>query len=94
MRAHVIESVEENGTEWGISFTNNNPEAKDYFKMPDKETAFRLQRYIGNIEGYPLGFVEIAYNSAYNTGYMDCRDKATNKIPPFERFSIDNKLQS
>lgn len=42
----VIESVESEGTEWGISFTNPNPEAKDYFEMPNKETAFRLKDYL------------------------------------------------
>ena len=46
----VIESVESEGTEWGISFTNPNPEAKDYFQMPNKETAFRLKDYLDNIE--------------------------------------------
>lgn len=39
----VIESVDADGTEWGISFTDNNPKEEDYFKMPDKETAFRLK---------------------------------------------------
>lgn len=43
MNIQVIESVEKDGTEWGISFTDNNPDPKDYFKMPDKETAFRLK---------------------------------------------------
>jgi len=42
----VIESIEPEGTEWGISFTNPNPEAKDYFKMPNMETAFRLKEYL------------------------------------------------
>ena len=42
----VIESIESSGTEWGISFTNHNPEPQDYFKMPDKETAFRLKEYL------------------------------------------------
>ena len=42
----VIETVNENSIEWGVSFTNHNPESKDYFKMPDKETAFRLKEYM------------------------------------------------
>lgn len=36
-------------TEWGISFTCNNPEAKDYFKMPDEETAFRLKKRLEDV---------------------------------------------
>ena len=43
----VIEEYDKEGdVEWGISFTNPNPEAKDYFKMPDSETAFRLKDYL------------------------------------------------
>lgn len=42
MKVIVIETHEDNGVEWGISFTNNNPEPQDYFKLPDEETAFRL----------------------------------------------------
>jgi hypothetical protein len=42
----VLESHEEMGVEWGLSFTGPNPESKDYFKMPDKETAFRLRDYL------------------------------------------------
>lgn len=46
MNIQIIETVEKEGTEWGISFTDHNPEPKDYFKMPDKETAFRLKEYL------------------------------------------------
>lgn len=35
----VIETEEE----WGLSFNGHNPEQENYFKMPDKETAFRLK---------------------------------------------------
>lgn len=42
----VLEEVTEKGSEWGISFTDHNPEAKDYFKMPDAETAQRLKSYL------------------------------------------------
>lgn len=42
----VLEDHNETGVEWGLSFTNHNPEAKDYFPMPDKETAFRLKNYL------------------------------------------------
>jgi len=48
MAVLVIESVEKDGTEWGISFTNHNPDAKDYFEMPNKETAFRMKEYLEN----------------------------------------------
>ena len=44
MQVFVIETYDENGNvEWGISFSDHNPEPEDYFKMPDKETAFRLR---------------------------------------------------
>jgi hypothetical protein len=46
MIVQVIENIDKNGTEWGISFTSNNPEPEDYFKMTDKETAFRLKNII------------------------------------------------
>lgn len=32
--------------EWGVSFTNSNPEEKDFFPMPDEATALRLQKYL------------------------------------------------
>lgn len=50
MKTIVIESHEENGVEWGISSNGSNPESKDYFKMPDKETAFRLSNLLNGIE--------------------------------------------
>ncbi len=43
VNAIVIESVESTGTEWGLSLTDSNPKEEDYFKMPDKEIAFRLK---------------------------------------------------
>lgn len=50
MEIQVIESPSlDKPTEWGISFTCNNPEAKDYFKMPDSETAFRLKKRLDNM---------------------------------------------
>ena len=53
----VIEDVELEGSEWGISFTNHNPEAKDYFEMPNKETAFRLKKYLAELTEYtPISF--------------------------------------
>ncbi len=45
----VIESHDNEGCEWGLSFTESNPEPKDYFKMPDKETAFRLRDYLNEM---------------------------------------------
>lgn len=40
----VIEEIDKNNdVEWGLSFGGNNPLSEDYFKMPDKETAFRLK---------------------------------------------------
>lgn len=53
MKIQVIEtSSNSKKTEWGISFTCNNPEAKDYLKTPDKETAFRYKRIFEAIEEY------------------------------------------
>ena len=49
----VIENVGADGTEWGISFTDFNPEDKDYFKMTDKDTAFRLKDRINCISPNP-----------------------------------------
>ena len=43
MEAIVIETVEQDGIEWGISLTNSNPEGEDYFPMINKETAFRIK---------------------------------------------------
>ena len=42
----VIETHKRNGNvEWGISLDGgHNPSAKDYFKMPDEKTAFRLKK--------------------------------------------------
>lgn len=42
----VIESPEETETEWGISLDGHNPNPADYFKMIDKQTAFRLKDYL------------------------------------------------
>jgi len=42
----VTESYENGICEWGLSFTNSNPDQKDYFPMPDKETAYRLHKYL------------------------------------------------
>jgi nicotinic acid phosphoribosyltransferase len=46
MNPVVIRTEQENETEWGISFSNHNPESKDYFKMLDEITAFRLRDYL------------------------------------------------
>ncbi len=42
----VIESHENDICEYGLSFTNSNPEQKDYFPMLNKETAYKLQKYL------------------------------------------------
>jgi hypothetical protein len=39
----LIETIDESGTEWGISFTDNNPKIEDYFKCQSKEEAIRLK---------------------------------------------------
>ncbi len=45
----VIETHEDTGVEWGISFNGYNPEPPDYFKMVDQETAFRIMEYLNNL---------------------------------------------
>ena len=45
-RIEVIETPYEDRTEWGISFTSNNPEAEDYFECVNKTEAFRLKMRI------------------------------------------------
>jgi hypothetical protein len=42
----VIESVDNNGTEWIISLTDNNPEAKDSFMVLGKDEAFRIKEML------------------------------------------------
>lgn len=46
---NVIEDVSDSGTSWGISFTGSNPDAKDFFPMVDKETAFRMEKYLNEL---------------------------------------------
>lgn len=49
MNTQVIEDVQADGSsEWNLSFTDSNPEAKDCFQMIDSQTAFRLKDYLGN----------------------------------------------
>jgi hypothetical protein len=59
MESLVLESIEEHGTEWGISITDPNPTPEHYFKMPDKETAFRVQELLTKLTpislNYPIG---------------------------------------
>jgi len=38
------------------------------------------------------GLIETAFSSAYNRGYMDCRDKVKNEANPFGQFKIDHNL--
>jgi len=38
----VIETVNSEGTEWGISFNGPNPLPTEYFKMASQHDAFRL----------------------------------------------------
>lgn len=42
----VIETIEANKIEWGISFTDSNPKEEDYFIGVDKATAFRLKEQL------------------------------------------------
>lgn len=52
MKIQVIESTSlDKPTEWGISFTCNNPEPEDYFKMPNSDTAFRLKAKLDALVG-------------------------------------------
>lgn len=47
----VIERNEKGYVEWGLSFSGYDPSDEDYFKMVDKETAFRLLEKLS--EKYP-----------------------------------------
>lgn len=51
MNIILIESVEAEGTEWGLSFTDTNPKPKDYLKMPDKETAINTKKILSRLLG-------------------------------------------
>lgn len=46
MNPIVIRTENENDTEWGLSFSNHNPEQEYYFRMYDEETAFRLRDFL------------------------------------------------
>lgn len=46
MNVLVLESHEEDGVKWGVSFTDHNPELKDYVECATKEDAFKLKRLI------------------------------------------------
>jgi hypothetical protein len=50
----IIETQENNGIELGISFDGYNPNTDWYFKMIDKETAFRLKKYLTEYSPVPL----------------------------------------
>lgn len=44
MNVLVLEDYDENqDVSWGVSFTNHNPELKDYVGCASKEDAFKLQ---------------------------------------------------
>lgn len=42
----VIESIEENKTEWVVSLTDNNPKAEDCFVVTDAKEAFRIKKIL------------------------------------------------
>lgn len=46
MTIQILETVNKDGSEWGISFTSHNPELKDYVEMKDAETAIKLKALI------------------------------------------------
>lgn len=45
----ICEDYSVNPIEYGLSFTNFNPEPEDYFKMVDEETANRLANYLNKL---------------------------------------------
>lgn len=49
MQCKVVEMQNADSTEWGLSFDGCNPEDEYFFKM-DKDTAFRLQKYLTDTE--------------------------------------------
>lgn len=44
--AQVTESVDDNGTEWGISLTDNNPTAENWFQVSSPEEALRVKNML------------------------------------------------
>ena len=44
----VIEEVGDCGSDWFVSLTDNNPEAKDCFKVDSGDEAFRIKLMLEN----------------------------------------------
>lgn len=73
MNTLIIETVDSNGTEWGISFTNYNPEPEDYFKMPNSDSAFALQKKLNGL--WPKkSLMNITDNDAEEIGYSNANE--------------------
>ena len=43
MNTLIVETFNEDGSEWGVSFTNHNPELKDYIACKSYKDAEKLQ---------------------------------------------------
>jgi len=46
----VIEDINENGTDWGVSRTNHIPDAGDYIKCASEEDANKLAEWLSEIQ--------------------------------------------
>lgn len=86
VRAYVIETVDLDGTEWGVGLDSPNPPPDHYFKMASEGDAFRLKRLLDDSDtevrriwkiardGYDLMDDETSW--AQLTGYhqeIECR---------------------
>lgn len=45
-KLQLIEEVTENGTEWVLSITDNNPESKDCFTLKSSNEAIRVKELL------------------------------------------------
>lgn len=46
----LIESHEEDGIEWGVSFDGHNPDPVDYIAVKDRESAEKLIDKLNNLK--------------------------------------------
>ena len=53
-KAIVIETVDKQGTEWGVSIAGPNPEPKDYFKCESEERAYALKELLNIPAGHAI----------------------------------------
>ena len=50
MKVLVMETLNKKNSEWGVSFTNHNPDPKDYVRCYSSEDAFKLQKILDSFK--------------------------------------------